>query len=101
MNKNGSWKARLGEGKGVNLWGKLLFIIKTKSMINIFSQEYLDKKYDEIAKNALERVKNNTREQNIRELMEMGICDENGNYTPEYEDFQYLKWDKLNQCFYV
>ncbi|MBP1650834.1 MAG: hypothetical protein H6Q26_991 [Bacteroidetes bacterium] len=70
-------------------------------MINIFSQEYLDKKYDEIAKNALERVKNNTREQNIRELMEMGICDENGNYTPEYEDFQYLKWDKLNQCFYV
>lgn len=101
MNKIGSWKARLGEGKGVNLWGKLLFIIKTESMIDIFSQEYQLEKARETARNALERAKKATREENIRYLMEMGICDENGQYTPEYEDFQFLKWDNLNQCFYV
>jgi hypothetical protein len=30
MNENGSWKGRLGEGLGVNLWGNNLFILKLK-----------------------------------------------------------------------
>lgn len=85
MNKIGSWKDRLGEGLGVNLPGKFIVHFKMESMIDIFSEEYRFQKFDEIMDSVMKTIKSNTPEQNLQDMMEMGICDENGNLLPEYQ----------------
>lgn len=53
-------------------------------MIDIFSEEFQLQRLALAAKMAAERTKNATPEENLRYLIDLGICDENGNITPEY-----------------
>lgn len=90
MNKIGSRKARLGGGLGVNLWGNLLFTIKTESMMDIFHPDFQIKRLQEMMKRNLEASERRTPEEKLKHLQDAGIVDENGKFTRQYEVWNYI-----------
>ena len=62
-------------------------------MIDIFCPDYQLKRMNERVAQRIAEAEKRTPEEQLEWLKLNGIIDENGELTPDYEVFKYIKWD--------